>query len=314
MRRERREGFDAVTLGAGDGLQATFVPGAGMVCCSLRDRGAELLAPRHGVRAYAERGETMGVPLLYPWANRLAAFDYPGPRGAVVLRRDDPLLTLDTDGMPIHGALPGALPWELLDAGADGDAEELHARLRWEREDLLAIFPWRHEVQLRASVAGATLSIETTVRAAEDSPAGGSALPVSFGFHPYLSLPDRDRAAWQVALPVSRRLTLDETMIPTGASRPFERRRFVLADSVWDDAFTGLTAPPVFALRGGDAGVDLEFIDGYSWAQLYAPSGGPFVCFEPMTAPTNALRRGEALPRVDPGGAYRAAFALSIRR
>jgi len=53
-------------------LRATFVPGAGMVCSSLRHDGAELLAQRNGVRAYAERGSTMGIPLLYPWANRLA--------------------------------------------------------------------------------------------------------------------------------------------------------------------------------------------------------------------------------------------------
>ncbi len=314
MRTTRREGFDAVVLGAPGGeLRATFVPGAGMVCCSLRHRGAELLAQRGGVRAYAERGATMGVPLLYPWANRLAALDYPGPRGTVELDGANPLLKLDASGLPIHGALPGALPWELFDGGAEGEADALHARLRWDRDELLAIFPWRHEVELRASVAGATLSIETLVRAAEDSPGGGSALPVSFGFHPYLTLPDRDRAAWEVALPVSRRLALDEKMIPTGASTPFERRRFVLADSVWDDAFTGLASPPVFALSGGDAGVDLGFVYGYSWAQLYAPSSGPFVCFEPMTAPTNALRSGEELPRIGPGGAYRAAFALSIR-
>jgi aldose 1-epimerase len=313
VKAEQREGFEAWTIGAEDGLQATFVPGAGMLCCSLRERSVELLAPRNGVRSYAERASTMGIPLLYPWANRLAGLDYPGPRGTVALRADDPLLKLDGNGLPIHGARPGALPWELLDAGADGDAEGLRARLRWEREELLAIFPWRHEVQLRASIAGATLSIETTVRAADDSPAGDAALPVAFGFHPYLSLPDRERGAWEVALPVTRQLTLDEKMIPTGESRPFERRRFVLADSVWDDAFSGLAAPRVFALSNRDAGVDLEFIEGFSWAQLYAPSGGPFVCFEPMTAPTNALRSGEALPRVDPGGAYRAAFALSVR-
>lgn len=313
MKRERVEGFDALSIGAEDGLQATFVPGAGMVCCSLRARGAELLAQRNGVRAYAERASTMGIPLLYPWANRLGGLDYPGPDGTVALRAEDPLLKLDGNGLPIHGALPGALEWELLDAGADGGAEELHARLRWERAELLAIFPWRHEVRLRASVAGATLGIETTVTAAEDSPAGDAALPVAFGFHPYLSLPDRDRAAWELTLPASRQLELDARMIPTGASRPLQRRRFVLADSAWDDAFSGLTAPPVFALSDRDAGVDLEFVEGFSWAQLYAPGSGPFVCFEPMTAPTNALRSGQALARVDPGGSYRAAFALSLR-
>ena len=57
-------------------LEATFLPGAGMLCRSLRHRGEELLAQNRGVEAYVERGKTMGIPLLYPWANRLAAFDY----------------------------------------------------------------------------------------------------------------------------------------------------------------------------------------------------------------------------------------------
>ncbi len=53
-------------------LEATFLPGAGMLCSSLRHRGEELLAQNRGVEAYVERGKTMGIPLLYPWANRLA--------------------------------------------------------------------------------------------------------------------------------------------------------------------------------------------------------------------------------------------------
>ena len=35
-------------------------------------------------------------------------------------------------------------------------------------------------------------------------------VPVSFGFHPYLLLPGVPRAEWQVAVPVRRRLDLDE--------------------------------------------------------------------------------------------------------
>jgi aldose 1-epimerase len=69
------DGLDAIVVVSSDqDLKATFVPSAGMVCCSLRHHGEELLAPREGVRAYAEHGSTMGIALLYPWANRLAGF------------------------------------------------------------------------------------------------------------------------------------------------------------------------------------------------------------------------------------------------
>jgi hypothetical protein len=45
------EGFAALTLesDARGGLVAVFVPEAGMICCSLRHRGEELLGQRNGL-------------------------------------------------------------------------------------------------------------------------------------------------------------------------------------------------------------------------------------------------------------------------
>jgi aldose 1-epimerase len=45
---------------------------------------------------------------------------------------------------------------------------------------------------------------------------------------------------------------------------------------------------------------------------VYAPVDGDFICFEPMTARTNALVSGEGLALVAPGQQYRAAFRVSI--
>lgn len=64
------------------GLAATFVPAAGMLGWSLRDRGAELLGHPVGLAEYAETGEPTGIALLHPWANRLA-----GPEHEVAGRR-----------------------------------------------------------------------------------------------------------------------------------------------------------------------------------------------------------------------------------
>ena len=295
-------------------LTAEFVPGAGMLCSSLRHEGAELLAQRGGVDAYAEHGSTMGIPLLYPWANRLAADSYPVDGGEVELPRSTPPLKFDANGLPIHGALPSCLHWELLEDGTDRDSAgrggraQLCARLRWEAPELLAIFPFTHTLELRARVAGAELVVETSVYAD-----GGVAVPIAFGFHPYLTIPGSDRRAWEVELPVRQRLLLDERMIPTGASEPFERRRFVLGDGGWDDAFAGLIEPPVFSLAGGTKRIEVRFLDGYSHAQVYSPAGESFVCFEPMSAPANALRSGDGLRCAGPGETFRAAFAIAVR-
>ena len=53
-------------------LAAQFVPEAGMIGTSLTDSGVELLGQRRGLQAYLEAGKTMGIPILYPWANRWA--------------------------------------------------------------------------------------------------------------------------------------------------------------------------------------------------------------------------------------------------
>src|SRR3954452_7756022 len=91
-----------VTLAAGD-LEARFAPGAGMVGCSLRDCGEELLGLRGGVEDYLARGQKFGIPLLHPWANRLGAWDYEVAGKAVELDRDSKLLRPDEHGLPIHG-------------------------------------------------------------------------------------------------------------------------------------------------------------------------------------------------------------------
>ncbi len=61
---------------AGGRTEASFAPSANMVCCSLRHDGMELLELRRGLQVYGDAGKTMGIPLLYPWANRPARFGY----------------------------------------------------------------------------------------------------------------------------------------------------------------------------------------------------------------------------------------------
>jgi galactose mutarotase-like enzyme len=331
----RIDGYDTVVIESPScELQATFVPAAGMVCCSLRHRRVELLAQRAGVEAYAQRGSTMGIPLLYPWANRLAGLRYPGPDGEKVrLDPADPLLKFDQNDLPIHGAIAGGLPWE-LDERPRGGAAAVRARLDWRSSELLAIFPFPHTVHVEARIEGeTTLAIETSVHADGPAQTGGPArttgsrapgaapapevVPVSFGYHPYLTLPRSDRAGWTVELPVSRRLALDEHMIPTGGSEPLERRRFRLAAGSWDDAYDGLLDPPVFRLSAGDDDVglriSLELRRGYTHAQLYAPASERFVCFEPMTAPTNALLSRRDLRLLAPGESFSAEYAISVQ-
>ncbi|HXA55499.1 MAG TPA: aldose 1-epimerase [Solirubrobacteraceae bacterium] len=284
-------------------LQATFLPGAGMLCCSLRHRGEELLAQNRGVEAYVARGKTMGIPLLYPWANRLAGFDYTVAGRGVTVPRDPARIALDDNGLPIHGVIGGRIAWELLHAGG----ASLTARLRWEEShaDLFDVFPFRHDLSYEARLGGGGLEIEVTVHAC-----GEDAVPVAFGFHPYLAPPGAPRERWRVTLPPMRSLRLDERQIPLAPGEQLPAEDFELAERQFDDGFDSLTEPARFAVQAGERRIALHFLAGYPCAQVYTPPGGAFICFEPMTAPANALRSGDGLRVLRPGERTRTVFVL----
>jgi hypothetical protein len=63
--------FETVTLqDPSSSLTASVVPLAGMIVTSLNDGEDEFLGQRRGLDAYITAGKTMGIPILYPWANR----------------------------------------------------------------------------------------------------------------------------------------------------------------------------------------------------------------------------------------------------
>ena len=305
------EGLETIELRAPgvEGLRAAFAPGANLVLHSLRRAGRELLALNDGLGAYRELGATMGVPLLYPWANRLSRSGFAVDGTEVSLPRDVPLFARDHNGLPIHGALPGLMEWDVVEASADEDSARLRARLEWDpAHEAFRLFPFSHRLGYEAVLTEASIEITVTV-----APTGNGSLPVSFGFHPYLRIPGGSRADARMTLPVRRQLVHDDSMIPTGASEPFEPGTRSLGHSDWDDGFSGLVPPQRFLLTGREHELSLAFGRGYRFAQVYAPPDSDFVCFEPMTAPTNALvRGGPELSVVAPGQSYAATFEISI--
>jgi aldose 1-epimerase len=300
------DGFATVEIvSQGGALQARFVPDANMLCHSLTHSGVELLHAGRGVEAYAARGKTMGIPLLHPWANRLSRPGYAVGGKEVTLPPPEGRYATDPNGLPIHGALPGLLRWELIDTGA---GDRISARLDWSAPELMELFPFAHELRLDAIAGDRGLELITTLRAT-----GADTVPVSFGYHPYLRPSgEAPRADWQVSLGASERLVLDDRMIPTGATEPLASRQFALNGQSWDDGLVGLTSPPEFSVSAGAQTLTVTFDEGYGYAQVFAPEGQDFICFEPMTALTNALQDGSAITLVAPGEEYRTAFSIAV--
>ncbi len=277
-----------VTIGQSGGLEATFLPGLGMVCSSLRFRGRELLELGGGPEAYAARGSTFGIPLLAPWANRLGGWEYDVAGVRVQLDRDSPYVHIDgATGLPIHGLLAASRLWSVTQS----DASDVRALLDFAPDAaLLAAFPFPHRLELCASVAAARLSIGLTL-----TPTGEIPVPVCFGFHPYLRLPDSGRREWTVSAPVRQRLVLDERGLPTGATDELAPGTLSgpLGERTFDDCFDQLDGSrPEFAVSDERLRLAVEFVSGFSVAQIYAPPSSEFICFEPMTAPIDALRSG----------------------
>jgi aldose 1-epimerase len=291
------------------GMQASFVPDAGMLCRSLRHRDQELLAQNAGVQAYAEHGKTMGIPLLYPWANRLAGFDYEAAGRSVALPHDRSLIQLDPAGLPIHGVIPGALRWNAQPPEGADEPQTLRARLDWSEQlgEAFAAYPFHHRLLYEATLADGELRIAVTVHAH-----GADTVPLTFGFHPYLCPGEEPREQWLIELPAMRKLALDQRQIPTGPDRKWDQRSFELAEREFDDGFDSLAPHARFSVSTGTGVLQLEFLEGYPCAQVYAPLATQFICFEPMSAPTNALRSGEGLRLLSPGERHRASFVIRM--
>ena len=306
----RIEGYDAIRLqSASAHVDATFVPRAGMVGASLRDGGAELLGRGSGVQCYARGGTTMGIPLLHPWANRLAADAYRVNGTPVRLPAGSRLIARDEHGLPIHGLLGGSPHWTLRRAanGQGGGPWGLSAELDFAAHpELLAAFPFAHRLALDVSLRRRTLTVRTTLTATGEHP-----VPVAFGFHPYLRLPGVAREQWRLALPAMRHLDLDARSIPTGASRWVAAQDGPLGRRTFDDGYVDVAAGAEFVLAGGGRRVTVRLHEGYPAAQVFAPATSDVVCFEPMTAPTNALVSGDRLALVAPGESYRATFSIT---
>src|SRR5262245_54713915 len=170
----------AHSLVAGN-LEAIFLPGRGMLGASLRHRGVEMLRRIEDLDGAASKGSTAGIPLLHPWANRLAGPRYHAAGREVNLDPLSPMLHLDAHGLPMHGVPWSLLVWETTEARQDF----LAARLEWTRDDLLAVFPFRHRLEMSATRSADGLTIETIL-----VDGSGAVVTGSLCHYPYFGIAD----------------------------------------------------------------------------------------------------------------------------
>ena len=294
-----------VTTIGNSALRAGFLVDQGMLGVSLKHDGRELVAMPNSVDVYCA-GKLTGIPLMHPWANRLRSHRY-----TVGIRTIDlpPSVPADGNGLPMHGTLHGKTFTTTAHT-----ADKLEAAFEFTDSALLESFPFPHRIAVRAEVetieTSHSLTITTTV-----TNLGAAAMPISFGWHPYLIASTAPRNIWRVRIPRCLRHGLDELLLPTGHVTSFPEYNRQLGATTFDDHFT-LGDDRNFAISTDDTTIGISFNDGYTHAQIYVPPDlgdghQNFVCIEPMTARSNALGDGLA-PMLDASATFAAAFTITV--
>jgi len=210
-------------------------------------------------------------------------------------------------GTAIHGLLTASPHWTVTDA----DRNTLTAELDFGRvPEYMAAFPLPHIVRYTARIEGSTLTVAFAVRATGDVD-----VPISFGFHPYLTLPDSDRRGWQVQIPVARQALIDERMLPTGETVEVAPGELdgALGERTFDTSYPVVYGDqPEFVIADERRRLTLKHVSGYPVTQVYAPEASQFICYEPMTAPVDALISGDGLRWAKPGEDFEAIFSISV--
>lgn len=304
------QGEPAVRLSAGT-LSATFLPHLGLTGVSLQHEGGEHLAVPGGLDALRE-GRTTGFPLVAPWVNRLSAETYTvdGVRADVTEAVAAARVRTDGNGLPIHGFICGRSEWTVVSTGSDGDVAHLRAEL--DVDD--PAFPFPHRIAVVVVARHDGLDVDTTV-----TPLGDRAVPLVYGWHPYLTVPGTPRERWRLRTPAWKHLTLDARGIPTGEVVDEPAADEPIGTRLFDDLYA-FDAP----LDGTPyAGKELAFVgedgrsitvrcgSGYGHAQVWVPAGKDFAALEPMAAPTDALVSG-AFDSVPPEASIGAAFSVDL--
>lgn len=291
------------------GLSVSIDPAYGNNAVSMTVGGHEI------IWAHAEPGHLHGVPLLAPWANRIDGDAYFANGKRYLLNPALENFRYDANHLPIHGLLGFADGWEVVRQ----DATSVTSRLEyWKFPQWMAQFPFAHNLEMTHRLRDGSLEVETMIENLSAEP-----MPLSIGYHPYFQLTDSPRDDWKLHIAAREQVTLSEKLIPTGETTLVGLPDpFPLGGCELDSVFTGLTGAP-FTMQGRRQQIEVRFGPKYPVAIVYAPRGRAFVCFEPMSALTNAFNLDHSavvgagvaagLQRISPGGTWQESFWVTPR-
>ncbi len=261
--------------------------------------------PGVGLGELMAKPRLMANPLLAPWANRIDGLSYTVNGKQYLLNPNLGNLRLDGNKNPIHGLVTFSKLWKLMGFKAEADHAWVRMSLDCSKNpDWLAQFPFPYRIEITYKLTPRTLEVVTAVENLASEP-----MPLAIGYHPYFQLSDAPRDEWEVTIPAKDLLVLSPKLIPTGERRPNPYAKGMkLKGVVLDDVFGGLDDNATFRVKGRSQTIDVVYGKDYKIGVVYAPAGQSFICFEPMTAPTNAFNTPGSHKTIAPGSTWRESY------
>lgn len=299
------------------GARALVYPALGFNCASfcVTDRGEtrDLLWKADGFETGAARPTSSGIPVLFPFAGRLAGRSIEFEGRTYTLPPGDPL------GNAIHG-FACFRPWRVVERSANRVRGEFRAADFG--QDVLAHWPADFRLSADYQVVGSSLRLELEVENVGQGP-----LPFGLGAHPYFRLPlgaasQADECV--VSVPATSYWELEQ-MLPTGRKLPLDGSRQLLdgqhfGEMKFDDVLSDLeptSGRHAASIVDAGAGrrVVIEFDPVFRECVVYTPPHRQAVCIEPYTTVPDAFSLTErgidaGLQLLAPGQVFRAGFEI----
>ncbi len=296
---------DALELAAGEASLTLYPQYGGMINALVVPTPS---GPRN-VIAGVDPAELPANPayrgaVLFPFPNRMrdGRYQFAG--------RDYQFAVNETaTATALHGFL-FRVPARVVD---ESRGEESHgATLEYQCDGAEAGYPFSARVAMTYDLAAdGGLEVTMDVENTDSRP-----IPVGIGWHPYYTL-GRPVDECVLQMPPSRRILIDERMLPTGetVAETHFAQPALLGDTAFDDCFEVEPGRQQATLWSELDKFGLSFWQqageaSMNFMQLYIPPDRQSIAVEPMSCGIDAFNTGAGLVVLAPGQGYRASFGV----
>jgi aldose 1-epimerase len=310
------DGVEVIRLGdESHKAQVSIAPALGNNAYEFQVNGKNVMwFPVANLSEFRAKPVFSGNPFLAPWANRLDHDGFYANGKHYTLNPQLNNYRRDGSKQPIHGLLSYAREWKVTNVEANDKGARVTSRLEfWRYPDYMAQFPFAHTIDMTYRLHDGILEVQTSIENHSTE-----TMPVSVAFHPYFKLHDAARNAWKVLIPATESYVLSASLLATGEKKPMPYKnpqplQGISLDDVLGGLVPGNDGRTEFVVEGTKERLAVSFGPKYPVAVVYSPAERDFICFEPMSGPTNAFNLKQAgkyneLQTIPPGGKWQESY------